>query len=240
MQLLQKYLDISQAPDKESFRRRLIAFAHHMDFPLVSAVLMGNHAHALEEFSPYVGNRPADFLNESFDSKNQVADPVLTRLRHRGVPFFYDQKFYVENGAPDLWEHAAPWGFRTGICVSLQLSDDKIFMLGLDRERDLPTDERDLTRMLADLQFLAAHAQDAACRLLVAPRQEQELLKPKLSPKEREILLRVLEGKSNWIIGQLMNVSENTIRFHLKNIFKKLDVSSRVVAATRASSLGLL
>ena len=238
MQLLQKYLDISQSPDKESFRRRLIAFAHHMDFPLVSGVLMANHARALEEYAPYVGNRPADFLNESFDSKNLTADPVLSRLRQRGVPFFYDQQFYVDNGAPELWEHAAPWGFRTGICVALQLSDDKIFLLGLDRERDLPTDEKDLTRMLADLQFLAAHAQDAACRLLVPP--AAVAAKPKLSPKEREILLRVLEGKSNWIIGQLMNVSENTVRFHLKNIFKKLDVSSRVVAATKASSLGIL
>lgn len=240
MQLLQKCLDISQATDKESFRRRLISFAHYMDFPLVSAVLMGNHPQALEEFSPYVGNRPADFASESFDSKKQVVDPVLTRLRQRGVPFFYDQQFYVENGAPELWEHAAPWGFRTGICVSLQLPDDKIFLLGLDRERDLPSDERDLTRMLADLQFLAAHAQDAASRLLVAPKAEREQPKPKLSAREREILLRVLEGKSNWIIGQLMNVSENTVRFHLKNIFKKLDVSSRVVAATRASTLGLL
>lgn len=240
MQLLQKYLDISQSPDQDSFRRRLIAFAHYMDFPLVSAVLMSNHARALEEYSPYVGNRPTDFHSESVDTKNVTTDPVLARLRQRGVPFYYDQKFYVDNGAPELWEHAAPWGFRTGICVALQLSDDKTFLLGLDRERDLPTDEKDLTRMLADLQFLAAHAQDAACRLLLPAHIEAAKPKPKLTPKEREILLRVLEGKSNWIIGQLINVSENTVRFHLKNVFKKLDVSSRVVAATKASSLGIL
>jgi DNA-binding CsgD family transcriptional regulator len=237
MQMLEKFLDISHSRDYETFRRRLISFAHHMDFPLVSAVLMGNYAHATTEYCPYIGNRPDDFLGESFDGKKQAIDPVLTRLRQQRAPFGYDQKFYVDGGAPELWEIAAPWGFRSGICLSLQLSEKSIFLLGIDRERDLPKDERKVERLFTDLRLFATFAFDAAERLL-GPYQGNRILQ--LSRREREILLRILQGKSNWVIAQLLNVSENTIKFHLKNIFQKMGVSSRIVAATKAHSLGLL
>jgi DNA-binding CsgD family transcriptional regulator len=235
--LQQIYLDISQSPDEATFRRRLIAFAHHMDFPLVSAVLMGDRPDATQEYCPYVGNRPADFVGESFDTKNQAVDPVLARLRQERSSFAYDQKFYVDGAAPQLWEVAAPWGFRTGVCVSLQLSPSRLFLFGLDRERPLPKDQSRLQRLLADLHRAAEYSQDVADRLLG---QHLGGTQARLSPREREILLWVLEGKSNWAIAQLLCVSENTVKFHLKAVFVKLRVNSRILAATRANAFGLL
>ena len=40
-------------------------------------------------------------------------------------------------------------------------------MLGVDRDQALPSDPSELTRMVADLQLFAVHAQDAAMRMLV-------------------------------------------------------------------------
>lgn len=237
MQLLQKYLEISHSPNEATLRRGLISFAHHLDFPLVSAVLMGDHPDATGEFSPYIGNRPADFMGEASDVKNQVIDPVFSRLRQQRTSFAYDQKFYVDGGAPELWEIAAPWGFRTGISVSLQVSERRIFLLGLDRERDLPSDDKKVGRLFADLQTFATFAQEAVDRLLGRYQGNTDI---RISAREREILLRVLEGRSNWVIAQLMNISENTVKFRLKNISKRLGVTSRIVAATRANALGLL
>jgi DNA-binding CsgD family transcriptional regulator len=162
---------------------------------------------------------------------------VFERLRRQRSPFFYNQELYVDAGVPELWEIAAPWGFRTGICLSLKFSEKSIFLFGVDRERDLPSAETKVERMFADMRLFATFAYDAAERLL-GPYQGSRVIK--LSSKEREILLRILQGKSNWVIAQLLNVSENTIKFHLKNIFLKLGVSSRIVAATKAHALGLL
>lgn len=237
MQLLQKCLDISQSPNEATLRRGLISFAHHLDFPLVSAVLMGDHPQAAEEFCPYIGNRPADFMSDASDIQKQVIDPVFTRLRQQRASFAYDQEFYVNGGAPELWEIAAPWGFRTGISISMQVSESKIFLLGLDRERDLPADETKVARLFADLQTFAAFAQEAVDRLLGRYQGNADI---RISIREREILLRVLEGRSNWVIAQLLNISENTVKFHLKNVSRRLGVTSRIVAATRANALGLL
>lgn len=132
---------------KRPSRRRLIDFAHAMDFGLVSSVLVVERPGSETDFL-YVGNRPEDFASLSADKDISKKDPVLTPLRTHGLPFLYDQKFYVQAGAPELWERAAPYGYRTGISVALRLPGNKQFLLGLDRERPLPRSEQKITRML--------------------------------------------------------------------------------------------
>ncbi|QLL64417.1 helix-turn-helix domain-containing protein [Sinorhizobium mexicanum] len=55
-----------------------------------------------------------------------------------------------------------------------------------------------------------------------------------LSLRERECLLWVARGKSSWDIGVILGISENTVNFHMKNVMRKLNVSSRTVAAMKA------
>jgi DNA-binding CsgD family transcriptional regulator len=236
---LQDYLDISEAPDLATFRRRMISFAHWMDFPIVGAVVVKEcEAKGVGfKYMGYVGNRSPDFVAGT-DRQLLKIDPVITQLRRSDLPFVYDQKYYVDAGAPELWEIAAPFGYRTGISVAFRISSDQRLLVGLDRERDLPADPAQSRRLLSNLERFAAYAADGAQRFVDNGWRESN--RPNLTAREREILLRVLEGKSNWVIAYLMNLSENTVKFHLKNIYRKLDVSSRVVAATRANSLGLL
>lgn len=49
-----------------------------------------------------------------------------------------------------------------------------------------------------------------------------------LSRREQEVIPLVLQGKSNKQIALSLGVSERTIEFHLKNIYAKLQVTSRV------------
>lgn len=236
---LQSFFDISQATDRVAFRRRLIDFAHAMDFTLVSGVLVIEDEQQPEWH--YVGNAPADF-SQSTDQALMKKDPVLAQLRKLAVPFMYDQKFYVKAGVPELWEIAAPYGYRTGISVNLRLAGNAHFLLGLDRERTLPHNPEKLTRLFADLQLLAVHCQDAAHRLLrhqQAP-VESPAPTPTLTPREREVLQWTKEGKSTWATGQLLSMSEHTVNFHLRNVFRKLDTSSKHVAVLKAISLGLI
>lgn len=233
---LQRYLDVSQSAEPAEFKRQLIRFAHEMDFPLVSASLVLECPGGDPRFF-YIGNRPEEFTDSS-DPRLALQDPVLTRLRRHGLPFTYDQKFYVDAGAAPLWENAAPFGFRTGICVALRLSGNRQFILGLDRERPLPRSEARLTRLLADLQLLAVHCQEAASRFLVAPGTAPE--RPTLSARELDVLHWTRAGKTAWETGLLLSISEATVKYHLKNILAKLDATSKHVAVLKAISLGLI
>jgi RNA polymerase sigma factor (sigma-70 family) len=52
-----------------------------------------------------------------------------------------------------------------------------------------------------------------------------------LTPREREILDWLAEGKSNWEIGQIVGCSEETVKKHLQRTYRKLGVETRMHAA---------
>ena len=61
-----------------------------------------------------------------------------------------------------------------------------------------------------------------------------------LSPREREVLVHLAEGKSNAAIGAEMSVSVHTVRNHLANISAKLGAHSRLEVLSIAIKQGLL
>lgn len=63
---------------------------------------------------------------------------------------------------------------------------------------------------------------------------------PQLTPRELEILQRVAEGRSNRQVAQLLWVTDQTVKFHLANVYRKLGVGNRFEAAQRAREQGLL
>ena len=54
---------------------------------------------------------------------------------------------------------------------------------------------------------------------------------PHLTPRERQILCILVQGRSNKEIGNTLDLSEKTIKHHLTNILQKLRVRNRVEAA---------
>jgi LuxR family transcriptional activator of conjugal transfer of Ti plasmids len=61
-----------------------------------------------------------------------------------------------------------------------------------------------------------------------------------LSRRESECLRWTAHGKSSWDIGKILSISENTVKFHIKNAMNKLGTSSRTVAVVKAIKLGLI
>jgi len=62
--------------------------------------------------------------------------------------------------------------------------------------------------------------------------------KEKLSPREREILACLARGESNKEIARALDLAESTVKIHIQNIFKKLNLTSRVQAAVYAVENG--
>jgi two-component system NarL family response regulator len=58
--------------------------------------------------------------------------------------------------------------------------------------------------------------------------------KSPLSERETEVLKLLAAGKANRDIASELSVSENTIKFHIKNILQKLSVANRIEAVTYA------
>jgi DNA-binding NarL/FixJ family response regulator len=63
---------------------------------------------------------------------------------------------------------------------------------------------------------------------------------PRLTRREREILRLVGEGHSNAQLARILCVTEQTVKFHLSNVYRKLEVSNRTEASRWAQVHGLL
>lgn len=69
----------------------------------------------------------------------------------------------------------------------------------------------------------------AARRWLTAARKDVGSLD--LTDREEEVLALLANGSSNAQIAGLLNLSESTVKFHLRNLFTKLGVNNRTEAA---------
>ena len=61
-----------------------------------------------------------------------------------------------------------------------------------------------------------------------------------LTIRETEILNELASGLTNRQIGKRLQISENTVRNHVKSLLDKLEVSDRTEAATIAMRRGIL
>lgn len=61
-----------------------------------------------------------------------------------------------------------------------------------------------------------------------------------LNPREREVLVLTARGWSDKLIARGMQISPGTVNSHLRSIYRKLGVHSRVEAVVKAMRSGLL
>jgi DNA-binding NarL/FixJ family response regulator len=99
-----------------------------------------------------------------------------------------------------------------------------------------PDDLRSAVRQAFSHSIYLSGARPAAP---VTETQEAEHM-PDLTRREFEILQLVAEGHSNSQLARMLWVTEQTVKFHLSNIYRKLDVSNRTEASRWAQLHGLL
>ncbi|MEF7616795.1 autoinducer binding domain-containing protein [Aquincola sp. MAHUQ-54] len=231
------YQAVLEARDIEEFRTAVLRFTGEIGFNTVSAVTVVERSGQDAEFIA-VGNTPAGYEEASQRVADSRRDPVMQHLKRQSVPVIWTQRTYVETGMADLWEEQAAFGYHTGVAMALHLPEGRHFLLGVDRDLPLPTDPRELTRIVADLQLFAVHAQDTAMRVLVPPALQPE--RPALTPRELEALRWTMEGKTAWEVGAILGISQRTAVLHINNAMHKLGCTTKHQAVLKALRLGLI
>jgi DNA-binding NarL/FixJ family response regulator len=58
-----------------------------------------------------------------------------------------------------------------------------------------------------------------------------------LSPREIEVLDLIVRGYSNRAVAEALIIGQNTVKMHVRNIYRKLDVHNRALLVRRATEL---
>jgi len=102
-----------------------------------------------------------------------------------------------------------------------------------------PDDLASAIRQAFDVSVFFAHSQTVSANV-TSIRQQAAQDQPGLTKRELEILQLVAEGHSNGELARMLWVTEQTVKFHLSNIYRKLDVVNRTEASRWAQLHGLL
>jgi DNA-binding CsgD family transcriptional regulator len=231
------YLSVLEAKNREEFRGVVVRFAQNLGFETVSAVTVVDNLGGKPEFIR-VDNMPLAFEEAASDQTAWRRDPVMQHCKRQTMPIVWGQNTYLSSDAIDVWETQAQFGYRNGIAMALHMPEGRHFVLGVDRDLSLPTAGSELTRMVADLQLFAVHAQDTAMRVLVSEALRPEC--PALRPRELEVLRWTMDGKTAREIGELLGIAERTAVVHLQGAMQKLGCNSKHQAVLKALRLGLI
>jgi DNA-binding CsgD family transcriptional regulator len=231
------YLSVLEARNREEFRRVVVRFAQNLGFETVTAMTVVDNLGGKPEFVT-IENMPLGFASMASDPATWSRDPVSQHCKRQTMPIIWGQKTYQRVDAIDLWESQAAFGYRNGIAMALHMPEGRHFMLGVDRSQSLPTEGSELTRMVADLQLFAVHAQDTAMRVLVSEPLRPEC--PSLTPRELEVLRWTMDGKTAREIADLLGITERTVVAHLQGSMQKLECNSKHQAVLKALRLGLI
>ena len=79
----------------------------------------------------------------------------------------------------------------------------------------------------------------ACCRTYGEALEKEGSRHSLLTERELEILVQLSRGKRHSEIAASLYISVPTVRYHLQNVYRKLDVNNKLAALARARELGL-
>jgi len=182
-------------------------------------------------------NFPDSWVNHYRHRDYFRKDPVIRHARATVAPYQWRDLRVHDESEQIILQEAREAGLREGIAIPIHEPWGKVFLTTLASQRPELSQMAMTPQVRTQAQVMAVVLHSRYQALCGAQAQESMV---GLTPRESECLCWVAQGKSSWDIGQLMAVSEHTVNFHLKNAMRKFDTASRVTAAVRAASLGLI
>ncbi len=226
---------IGGADTPEKVFDALVKYTDHHGFNLHFAGRLGGQISAhggTVKFSFAKG--PRDWRQVYADKAYAHIDPVAQMGVRITRPFRWAECHANLTPAQQAFvAHAQAYGLNYGISFPMKHGKAMPGTVSFGAEQDFKlTSEQKI-----DLEILSRHAFEHIEELMGT---SAEIANITLSERERDILTLVAQGKTNWEIGAILNLSEYSVRDYLKHISKRMQTSNRTHTVTRAIQLGLI
>lgn len=159
-------------------------------------------------------------------------DPVIDPVRHGLHPYDWKDARITTPQQQTLLHEFGEMGFRSGHAVPLQVTTGTVMLVSI-----ASIEQQIDTRQQMAIQLAASQFHYRYCQLGLDRPQAAGTV---LSRRERECLSWAAQGRDTTEIGDILAISDNTIKFHLKNALRKLGCHNRVQAVVKATCLGLI
>ena len=231
---------IKSIQEASSQEEAFLHFNHAMEkygFNNNCYTLMNDHPSIEQEaFHGLATSYPEDWIKYYNEKEYQKVDVVWDRLLQNPTPFFWNDVLETHKKSDSVEEErkissekvimeAQEAGVADGIGISFVSVLGEIAGIGLSRDK---AERKNNYQDMAEVYLISTVFHDKYLSLF-----ETRTI-PEITAREREILLWSAEGKTDWEISIILDISVPTVRFHWKNIFEKMQVNSKTFATTMA------
>lgn len=238
METISRFTALMECRTERKLVKALVQLGYSYGFEQTMIAVAPGIPSSLDDF--YLkGNVSAEWL-ALYNRKHFInIDPTISHCASRLTPLLWGPKIFTGNKQKAMYEEAANFGLRSGISLPFHGIKGEKGILHLAKN-ETPNEQlnRKIMRITPELSMMRDYAFQAAMRRF--KKQTPRPFEQTLSNRELECLTWCSTGKSSWEIAQILNCAESTVNFHILNLRRKLNVSSRRQAVVKAMHLGLL
>ena len=234
---LAKLVDLLHAETQHGWRDTLFGIGRDLGFEQVLVGIVPSRHARLE--AAFLHSNYSPKWRDTYDHERLAyIDPTVGHCMASSLPIVWQPDTFSDVPQRALYEEACGYGIRSGITFPIHGPAGEFGVISFASD-DLPGSKFDaaIARTMGTLSLVRDYAFASSLKFLGAASQEAG---PHLTRREREILNWVMVGKSSWEISRITACSEATVNFHVANIRKKFNVSTRQQALVKAISLGMI
>lgn len=179
---------------------------------------------------------PDDWVNYYMEHDYVQLDPVRQHCLATRNGFMWDEMQRSRDVTPaqkKLMNQGTEAGLHSGLAIPFHGPYGEVYGVGLACSTKVP----DLGRFLRQIEIMSVQFHVVFSSL---HDQARNAVGNSLTPRETEVIQWCAVGKSNWAIGEILNISEHGVDFHIRNILRKLDCDTRISAVVKALHSGLI
>ena len=178
-------------------------------------------------------NWPKEWIEHWVDGNYVFHDPVFQHAIRTREPFFWSSTYdQATKMGKRILEESRKYGLVDGIAIPINTEFGPLGCITLGSEHT--------NFAKKDIQMLELVSIHFFQHIQVLQNPVGPELLGTLTKRETEVLHFVAEGKTNWEIGQILNLSEFSIKGHVKNLTAKLNANNRTQAVAVAIRNGLI
>ena len=183
-----------------------------------------------------LGNYPTDWMSYYLANNYQDIDPVPNYAKYNSGIFIWEdlRTDQLKKQEVLVLDEAQEAGLHDGVGIPLYGARNEVAGVGLART---DATERPDRNMLSALQVITRQFHECYCQLGNCDKTARANV---LTPRQIEVLKWMAIDKTASEIGMLMGVSENTVNYHKKEIYQRLEANSRILAVVKGIRQGII
>jgi LuxR family quorum-sensing transcriptional regulator LasR len=159
-----------------------------------------------------------------------LIDPTVNHSLARLQPLTWNRSTFATDVEHAFYEEASRFGLKSGITFPIHGAHGEFGLISFASDEELT--QSDLLTAMMPLAWIRDFVFEASLRVMLADVHAPQ--RSPLTPRETECLKWLAAGKTSWETSRILMCSEATVNFHVSNIVRKLDVSSRQQAVFKS------